>query len=484
MNHKKVMILLGVAGLISCCKPTLTVQRVPISSTTSDDEGGLYYPLPMSLVTVEIPITRIVQKKGDCFWEEALKERLGEKDAITLKGKWTTTNKNTYTSYTIKEEEIRISSRPIPDPTKIFHVLLKGKWNKNRELTATLNELGQMTQGEMVNEDRTFDLVVQGVQSVAGIVSTLVIPKAAGQSIGTNLADSDNFDLTSTDKRKRDLIAVRAARTQLIQSSDNIGAEGIFKKKLDELDKLEADLLSHLTFDETKTQVILRADILIEKPTNSTFSASKPILTFREEDKPILHFAPTDGTYQNEYLRQFADFASTPAADAEKLYTLNVSHTAGKQLADYVSEPPTSSTIARGLAYNVPVWARANVSMKPKEGSGKTVAVATVAMPQWGKVAYLPEKASSTGFEFDPSTGALRKLAIKQAGLTADQIAKAGNALNSAATLVQPASLTAPVANATRDNDLIEQKIRAIKLQMQYDSLSKVKDKLTPVSNN
>ncbi|MBD2705658.1 hypothetical protein IC229_33935 [Spirosoma sp. BT702] len=486
MNKQKVMIWVLIVGLISCCKPTLTVQRITTmpSSSGSDDEGGLYYALPMTLISVEIPITQTTRKQGDCFWDEALKERLGTKDAAVLIAKWKASRDSTYTFYKLKEDQIAITARPIPDPSKVLHVLLVGKWNKNRELTATLNELGQMTQGEMVNQDRTFDLVVQGVQSVAGIVSTLVVPKSAGQSTGTNLADADNFDLISIDKRKRNLIAVRAARTQLIQSSDNVGAEGILKRKLDELDKLEADLLSHLTFDETKTQVILRADILIQKTGSSPFDSSTPILTFSEEAKPILHFEPDAGTYQNEYLRQFADFNSTPAGGAEKLYTLTVSYTSGKQLADYVSEPPTSSTVARGLAYNVPVWARAKVKVKPKTDPEKIVAVATVAMPQWGKVAYLPEKASSTGFEFDPSTGSLRKLSIKQPGLTADQISKAGTALNSAATLIQPESLTAPLGKATRDNDLIEQKIRAAKLQMQYDSITQVKDKLTPALKN
>ncbi|QDK77754.1 hypothetical protein EXU85_03740 [Spirosoma sp. KCTC 42546] len=482
--------------LFSSCNPSfltkkslLTVKRIEsIPTETKNSEGGLYYTLPMTVISVEIPVMRIVRDKGDNCWEEALKERLGTKDATELQSKWAA-NGDSYTFYKIKDEEIKITTRPVPDPSKVFYIELKNKWNKNRELTATLNELGQMTQSDMVNQDKTFDLVVQGVQSVAGIISTLILPKSANEQTGANLADPDTDDLTSFQKRKSDLKAVRAARTALIQQDDNAGSEGIFKRKLEELDKMEEALLSHLTFDETKTQLILRMDILLNKPAaNTDPTETINLFSLAKDGTPVLHASPDAGTYQNDYLRDFVTFAAQPDTAAQKVYKLVVSHTFKKQMADYISESTSASLDNRGLSYNVPVWARTKVTLDGKKDGKtipqKTVAVATVVMPQWGKLAFLPEKSSSTGVEYDLNTGGIRKLSIKQPGLSASQIANAGNALNSAATLVQPASLTAPVANATRDNDLIEQKIRAIKLQMQYDSLSKVKDKLTPVSNN
>lgn len=472
----------------SSCNPSLlTVKRIKsIQTQYGDSEGGLYYALPMTVISVEIPVTRIVRDKGDNCWEEALKERLGSQGAEDIEKKWAD-NKGSYTFYKVKDEEIKITTRPVPDPNKVFYIELKNKWNKNRELTATLNELGQMTQSDMVNQDQTFDLIVQGVQSAAGIISTVILPKDASQSPDANLADTD--DLTSTQKRIRDLKAVRAARTALIQQDDNAGSEGIFKRKLEELDKLEEALLSHLTFDETKTQLILRMDILLNKPAaNTNPTEIVDLFSLAKDGTPALHFSPDSGTYQNEYLRDFVTLVAAPDAEAQKVYKLVVSHTFTKQMADYITESDSPSLTDRGLSYNVPIWARAKVTLDgQKEGKAtpqKTVAVTTIAMPQWGRVAFLPEKTSSTGVEYDLNTGGIRKLTIKQSGVSAAQVASAGTALNSAATLIQPESLTAPLGRATRDNDLLEQKIRAAKLQMQYDSITNVKSKLTPVSNN
>lgn len=497
MKPNRVVCLL-MAGLWACT-PKIQVTNMELPSGTSvmpvvptDDAGGMYYALPLSLITVDVPVTKIERSKGDCFDEadsmsvKLLRERVGKATADELTKKWKdTANKGTYTFYKLDKEEIAISTRPAPDPAKVYYATLKNRWNKNQQLTLNLNELGQMTKGEFVNEDRTFDLIVQGVSSIAGIISA-VLPAKSSTTGNTAAIVAAATDPTTMEwqlehyadagracfEQKKNLLTTRKVRFDLNTTTSSSGDATIYKRKLDDLNALEAGILAGLTYEEKKTKVVLHMDILVPAPATSTPAdlatvlAKIPLFAFDKAAGIEILVPLASGSYQNEYLLPIGRQVPT-ATGGFDVYYLAFDYARGNQVADRTYVSAGGSTTKPGIAYNIPVWVRGRV-----ETTGKPpVAVAMLPMPQLGQVAYLPQRVSKVGFDLDPLTGALRTISLQQTGLTADQIKAAGDAATSGITAVKKPAAKTDLETIQGDNALLEQQIKKINQQNKLDSL-------------
>lgn len=479
MKPTRIVCLL-LAGMWACATPKLQVTKMDFPSgmtempaAPTDDSGGMYYALPLSIITIDIPVTETVRTMSNCFWKPLLEERLEKAGAKTLLHKWgvdsvggtpDVVTAKPYTVYKLHTNEIAIGTRPVPDPSKVYYASLKNKWNRNQQLTLNLNELGQLTKGEFVNEDRTFDLIVQGISSVAGIISAISPTKdAAGNSpsLSTQVA---NFGTDVCQQKKENLLAIRAARFSLFPNiNSNNGDNMIFKRKLDELDALEQSLVADLTFAEKKTKAILHIDILVQ---NLDGLKNIALFSYHNEKGINILAKPVTGSYQNEYLTAFAS-ADTIAGG--KKYYLTFDYAKGSQFADRAYASSNDKAVKPGLAYNVPVWVRGRVQVDKE----KPVAVAMLPMPQLGKVAYLPERASKVGFELDPVTGSLRTSSLQQTGLSAVQVKAAGEAVSSGITAVKKPAEKTELEKIQAENSLLEQQIKKINQQSKLDSLYK-----------
>ncbi len=460
----------------------------------ADDVGGMYYALPLSIITVEVPITKIERKKGDCFDEsdkfcqKLMEERLGKKWKTDLVDKWSSANEFTYTFYKLHDKEITLATRPAPDRDKVYYATLKGKWNRNQQLALTLNELGQMTKGEFVNENRTFDLVVQGVSSLAGVVSTIAGSRAAAPAVGAAAASKDTTTLdwqiahySDVTRRcfdqKKNLLLVRKARFDFTQSASNSGDVALYNRKLAEFDNQDQGLMAGLTYEEERTKAILRFDVLVPTPASFVSSdidaalARKPLFAFNKESGVEILAKPSSGSYENEHLIHFGRQTET-ISRGYKVYYLTFDFKAGTQVADRTYVPQNGSRTRAGIAYNIPALVRGRVQAISNEIAESPVAVAMLPLPQLGRVAYLPERASKVGVELDPLTGALRTVSLQQTGLSVDQIKAAGEAASAGTTALKKPAAKTELEKIQSDNSLLEQQIKRIKQQRTLDSLS------------
>ncbi|WP_093208508.1 DUF4831 family protein [Siphonobacter aquaeclarae] len=248
---------------IGCGK--IVVSPVRDTDTFESFGGGVFYALPMTMITLEIPVTKI-ERKVVHFPDSTLlaSSPLGHNNPDAL-----------ITTYDLGD--IAISSRPVPDAEKIFNVAIKGNWKKTQALQLSMNDLGILSKAEAEVEDHTFDIVIQAAQSIAGITQALVSFKGSDPAKMTK-------DSCQISKYKAELRQIREARFSLLKSDGNLGyghmPEGALRLRLDELKRQEENLISLMTYAETKTKLLIRKDILIRNPEDIANLSENPVFWF------------------------------------------------------------------------------------------------------------------------------------------------------------------------------------------------------------
>lgn len=523
------------ASLLTLLLLTLTncgrMNVVPVASIDpAKFAGGAYYALPMTLLTVEIPVTEITRTKIECFDDTLMRARFGDdpkKIAAFLSLKKDTT-------FYKLGEEITVSGRPVPDSGKLYLVNLTGNWRKNQSLTLALNEFGVVSKADVAVEDHTFDIVVQSLQSVAGIAATLTGTKgatpagAAALSAEAKKAEQAKDSVYQCVNRLRHLNGqlneVRKARFNLLKASEYTSyiPEPALKLRLTELNELEKQLIASMTFTEERTTYIVKRDIVIRTDRAAKALKDSALFAFTPKlgltlygDRPDM----VDG-YESKYLiPAFVQFKTAPSATPpvsstatitassqsslktvvakpvpttertekkapDSLYYIHINWSATKQFGtDVRTNTPTITNSGSGkpkssgsLAYNIP--ARATVSVRNK---ARSVAVANLMMPQLGGTSYLSRKASTMTVEFDPATGGLRSLTQKTTGLTGAQITSAGAALGSGVTALKKEK-EAPetdLGKLQKERSLLEEQEKILKLNLSLDTLRRKQTTLT-----
>jgi hypothetical protein len=141
--------------------------------------NGIYYALPLTVLTVEVPVTKLTLVPGRCLCQD--KELMRSKGELILKVmdlktkkhpgiapcKDLSFNDSSYVYY--KLGDISISSYVAPDSTKLYYVQTRKNVFRKNTVSFVLNELGVLNSAEVKVEDRTLDVVTQLVGSVAEV---------------------------------------------------------------------------------------------------------------------------------------------------------------------------------------------------------------------------------------------------------------------------------------------------------------------------
>lgn len=459
----KLKIITCLLFLCSCRNLEIAHITVPSSGTGN----GVYYALPMTIVTVEVPVTKIILTPGACFCKDEEMMRLkGEiiNEVIKAKKKskfenktWKECEELTFdsTSYKYyKMGDVTISSYPVPDSSKIFFVTNRKNIFKKNNLNFVLNELGVLQSAEIKTEDRTLDVITQIVGSVASVA-------------GKFLKSSEEDKSTLCERLRTQFNLLESAKTRLVQNENSQTEIGTFIRQLEEIDKAQQAIIAQFTFIEEKETKTIKIDRLIKNPQLAQWIN---LFTFDKSDGITTLPIPKDS-----YTNLYTNSGSRTTASTEKdLYALKV-ETYGNQVPTYagVALSSTTSTAGAGLAYNIPKKASVAVAKMIRQNGNsavtpKLIATTNIIMPQFGTVGFLKKNQSLANIELDPLSGSLRKVILENNAITADQVKNIGATAESIAGLKKD-----ELSDLQSEASILEQKEKILKLKLSIDSLAK-----------
>jgi hypothetical protein len=465
----RIIVLIMCAFLASACRNLEIVHVSPNNPAKPSTKEGIYYALPLTVLTVEVPVTKITLTPGACFCEDKeLMRSKGEiiNELIKLQPVPPKNPDNceeemkfgkTFTYY--KLGTIAISGYPAPDTSKIFFVKTRKNAFKKTNLTFSLNELGVMNSAEIKVEDRTLDVITQITGSVVEVVGKLLK--------GDTTKSGKPLDRKSTCKKLRgQLNDIAAARQTLINSTTMDKSIETFNRQLEELNKAQEAIVAQFTFSEEKETSLIKIDRIIRI---SELNSWIDLFDFDKTSGLKLLPLPQAG-YTNYYYNNSVPSITNSEKDR---YALQV-QAYDQQMATYVGQHSSGMTLGNqaGLAYNVPK--KAAIKIAKVKVANKNVAIEKVVassnsiMPQFGTVAFLRRKQSLANIELDPFSGALRKISIENNGITAEQIKNLGTVASSVAGLKKT-----ELSELQQEATILEQKEKILKLKISIDSLAK-----------
>ena len=220
----------GFVGILVCCilgcGTSHKVYRVDKEHVDKNHgERGVYYTLPRTVITVELPIIQTTYTPGP--YAELSAEILGQEA-------------KTGDSVTYKLGTPVLGTRAEPDPNETFLVKIAGTPLETRTLMLQLSEDGRITSAQSTVENKTVDFVVSTVKTSANI---------AAKAIMSGSVPSDEVskgkDAEGEHKRTMDPIACKLILIKL-----NPDRSIIVPKKV--LDKIMSDLTQTLGNTTTK----------------------------------------------------------------------------------------------------------------------------------------------------------------------------------------------------------------------------------------
>lgn len=158
------------AALSAACVAKNTVVRVPKEPSNLKKEG-VFYALPRTVVSIEVPVIKIEEKKGKferfaaCFFPD-------ETGKIIHRDK---------TAFDLGDPVI--SSGSEPDPDEVFMVKIKSHYFEDKNISMDWNERGVLTKGSTESVNHTVDIATQAAKTLTSLLGKAGAFGAAGATI-------------------------------------------------------------------------------------------------------------------------------------------------------------------------------------------------------------------------------------------------------------------------------------------------------------
>lgn len=396
-------------------------------------KNGVYYALPRTVVTVEIPVTKTTLKQGPYYIRAA---ENGIQVPKSLE------KKETSISYRLGVPKITTDAEP--DPDNVYLVEIKGGWLKNRDLKVATTEQGLITSAHSKAEDKTVDFVVKAIGAAAKIYAA-----SFSAPVTDALGSKKKIMSKGTDKEKFEgwakLIAdriheIRAARLRLLGGGMGSGPSSLTNEALDraltELAVIEEELMSNFRTRSVAswTAVYTCAPEGIETngPTNgSTYGATNWPTNCTQT---LFSFGAKSGLAPGKGVPDIPE--AFTKGDGSSRVAVRCSITRPHdQFADRVRKPDKGWRRGSGHGFFYRIPGIGNVAVT--KGS-HMLATNEISVAQYGAVASLPPGVRSTSsnfvVEFHESTGSLKTVQVTSQSLDPALVTELGDA---AATIAQ-----------------------------------------------
>jgi hypothetical protein len=378
----------------------LHAQEYLQATKISQVNGEPYYILPKAVLKASIQVSKTTYKKtgnykvysDDQF--KLLKRLYGVDKEIynTLKGSTRKNDTATYVRYKILEDSIRISVLARPDFTKIFYTESRKRWNKNKSVTMTLGEDGIGMDGESFTEDKTTDLIIKGVSTLASVAGAF---RGGSNNIAPNVS---TIKISELDE-------ILEAIENLNNSPSNFD---IYKDLKAGLEKKYTRVFAEYFYSEVKQ--IKTTNALYEPAQGIQPNNSFAFFSFNESSGKIDFSDQLKGSFWASDIV----LSTLPA----KSYFINFISVADN-IYPYIAASPQTPT---GFAYNIPARFELKLSSPTKE----TIIDSFIKIPQLGILGYINSGKKKLSYSLDPITGELKKVTLSSTSIATEQIAAAG----------------------------------------------------------
>lgn len=149
--------------LLAGCTSTYTVRKLePRAAGTKVPEHAVYYSLPRSVITIDVPIIKTTTTPGPCANRQELLDKLGVKNVARV------------TTVSFKHGDFVVGSRTEPDPDQIYAVHLIGPWFQKRQQELKLSEAGLIQSALADTKNEGINFAVKTFGTVAGLAGKLL----------------------------------------------------------------------------------------------------------------------------------------------------------------------------------------------------------------------------------------------------------------------------------------------------------------------
>lgn len=418
--------------LVLGCGQKIVVNNDVVKNQMTKD--GVYYALPLTIITAEIPIKKIKHTEGKFKKCAGILENLLFFNSVEIRAVKNDSNK---VSLNISEEAV-ISSYGIPDPESIFMIEVDGGFLKKQEMELKLTESGLLTDISATVQDQSFDFLVKTLEIGASITSTIInpTPKAIIQKEGKSLTDCQ--------KLNNRIVALRSQREKTKQKLISINDSNINIDKINKIlsayDKEEERLLNYILGTNTIIEWNLKFHINPTVPNSlylfniykddcldlNTYYSNIPIPSAFKNDPNICLTKS-----QKEYY--FVNFSKPIIEDSNK-----------KSFSEKVEENKfkninNQNLQTSGLRYRIPAIKdvtiiKCNTKSIGKCGNSKTIIASNILqIAQLGTIVALP---ASTGtgkthykVKFYTDTGTLEAIETNSETLNPESLDRIGDSI-------------------------------------------------------
>lgn len=412
--RKTIFTLLLPAALSTGIALQASAQKVYDVANNGKIDGGISLILPRVSYMIEVPVLTttykqgLMLKQGDEFLAQCIRYGANRKACTELLLK--KSNDASYSEYAIQEDSIRLTPLSTPDYTKAFYIDPKKKWYANQTLSFTYGTDGMITDASMTYENKSYDLVMKGVGGLIGLVGNFV---GLGKGPG---------NIKGNEGKIKELEDILKKIDSLTNSADDID---MYKERIAKLEKKYAAAFAKY-FYTAKLTVKTTKILIIPAAKNNTPAYGNP-LTYqlfsldKTNGKIIINNNPSVTAdviwYKNAEVGTIGNTA----------YTLQVSLLSKSvQATEHFDSRPNNTTY---MPYNVP--AKTDVKLIKKSDKGEDILYHEMQdMPQFGIVAYLKNPKNKKNIQYDPLTGAIKKIDIESKAISTDNIGAAADLLD------------------------------------------------------
>ncbi len=359
-------------------------QRVDVQNVTNSfslKRDGIFYALPKTILVVEIEVKKTVYtppkgaKKENTLDSAYLKIINGEifvKDSV------------------IEISNYSISTKSTQDLDQVFLLNPKKKWNKKTNIAFSLSEQGIIQGSEVSIEDKTFDLVTEGLSSIASIASAVL-----GGAVGAKPISD-----------KRTLENLLDKRANLITSTSYGGDGEAIKFQIKELDKMIESEMAKLIGSKKITTATFRFEIDLDC-TERSYELLKVISSGHSLG---IHLIPEN---KNDHILYPQKFIAKK--DSGNVLRVEISNSSVSSYGQLIKNLGASNETKRGLAYRIPKNKIIKIVFEKEDKL-----ISSIPIAQCGSIAYLPYKMDKVNIKYYESLGSLKSVSAEAGSINAE----------------------------------------------------------------
>jgi hypothetical protein len=379
--------------LAFCACSTINLHHVESNAVVPKD-GGVYYSLPKTAITVEVTVNKIYKIKGP--YSDYANKYLGLSNVI----------KENATSYSLSDIQLKSSS--IPDADQCYFVSIPKRCHKSNGLFLKLSESGIIYSiNDFAMNKPAFKTDTSTIESLEDAIenSNQLFYKSNFAATVDTIIEKVNFDTITVEKK----VLRKTLNEKTLEQKAKDAADFIIKVKENKFNLLTG--YSEVAYSKETIEYMNDQLAKLETEYLNLFTG----ITVTHQLKYYYTYIPAN-TESKTYLPLFRFSAKEGIVDTSSYYGESVymridRFGSTKQTASYEKAKINPDAKVHGFYYRIPEYAKVSMILNDKVRSE-----ANLLINQFGAVCELPA-GKNLKATFYPNSGSLKSVAIKKRGM-------------------------------------------------------------------